>query len=191
MGEPTPQQEFEAEHRAMLRVLTGRAHNVNLDIGTDLMYKLAVVDPKDMDVARFFAYGLLGPDTNGYLGNEEHTARKIAASGIRLVFDAHRTTTTPTLKNGQPGKTKIAYGDIEDATKWLWKFIDGAKNAGELYGCTLIAFAAQHYAHDLALPVVKGTPRWCRSRATGRPARHSSVSPKRSPRLLQAAATSP
>ncbi len=117
------------------------------------MHKLAVVDPDDMDVARFFVYGLLGPDTNSYLGNEDrHAARKIAASGIRLVFDAHRTTTTPTLKNGQPGKTKIAYGDVEDATKWLWKFIDGAKNAGELYGRALVAFAAQHYAYDLVLP---------------------------------------
>lgn len=150
--ERTPQQELEAEHRATLRALTDRAHNVNLDLGTDLMHKLAVVDPENLDVARFFAYGLLGPDTNGYLAGEEHTARKIAANGIRLVFDAHRTTTTPTLKNGQPGKTKIAYGDIEDATKWLWKFIDGAKNAGELYGRALVVFAAQHYAYELVLP---------------------------------------
>jgi len=150
--EPTPQQALEAEHRATLRSLTGRAHNVNLDLGTGLMHKLAVVDPNDMDVARFFAYGLLGPDTKAYLGTDDHTALTIAATGIRLVIEEHRTTTTPTLKNGQKGKTKVAYGDVEVAARWLWKFIDGAKTAGELYGRALVAFAAQHYAHSLVLP---------------------------------------
>ena len=45
-----------------------------------------------MDVARFFAYGLLGPDTSSYLGTGDHVARTIAANGIRLVLDEHRTT---------------------------------------------------------------------------------------------------
>ena len=35
---------------------------------------------------------------------------------------------------------------------WLWKFVDGAKTAGELYGRVLVVFAAQHYAFQLALP---------------------------------------
>jgi ParB/RepB/Spo0J family partition protein len=153
-GKPdrTPQQQLEAEHRAAMRTLTARMHNVNLDLGTELLHKLAVVDPQDMDVARFFAHGLLGPDTKGYLAKDEHTALTIAATGIRLVIDEHRTTTTPTLKSGHKGKTKVAYAEVEDATKWLWKFIDGAKTAGELYGRALVAFAAQHYAHDLVLP---------------------------------------
>jgi len=152
-GKPqrTPQQQLEAEHRTAMRTLTARMHNVNLDLGAELLHKLAVVDPGDIDVARFFAYGLLGPDTRGYLGNEEHTARTIAATGIRLVIEEHRTTTTPTLKSGQTGKTRVAYGEVEDAGKWLWKFIDGAKSAAELYGRALVAFAAQHYAHDLVL----------------------------------------
>jgi hypothetical protein len=49
--------------------------------------------------------------------------RAIAANGIRLVLDEHRATTTPTLKSGQPGKTKVAYGDVDDAAAWLWKFV--------------------------------------------------------------------
>jgi hypothetical protein len=57
------------------------------------------------------------------LGTSAHTARRIAANGIRLVVDEHRQTTTPTRKDGTPGKTKVTYGEVEDATKWLWKFL--------------------------------------------------------------------
>jgi hypothetical protein len=46
----------------------------------------------------------------------------------------------------------VTYGEPEDALKWLWKFVDGAKTAGELYGRTLVVFACQHYACQLALP---------------------------------------
>jgi hypothetical protein len=64
------------------------------------------------------------------------------------VLDEHRTTTMPTLKSGQPGKKKVTYGEPEDALKWLWKFVDGAKSAGELYGRTLVVFACQHKTFD-------------------------------------------
>ncbi|MDQ6811028.1 MAG: ParB/RepB/Spo0J family partition protein [Actinomycetota bacterium] len=153
--ERTPQQTLDAEHRATLRQLTVRAHGTNLDLGAALLGKLASVDPGDMDVARFFAYGLLGPDERGYLGTGDHTVATIAANGIRLVIAEHRTTTTPTLKSGEPGKTKVAYGEVEDAAAWLWKFVDGANSAGELYGRVLVVFAAQNYAHDLVLPASK------------------------------------
>ena len=105
-----------------------------------------------MDVARVFAYGLLGPESSSYLGTGDHVARTIAANGLRLVLDEHRTTTTPTLKSGKPGKTKVTYGDTDDAVRWLWRFVDGAKTAGELYGRVLVVFAAQHYASQLVLP---------------------------------------
>ncbi|HTZ62675.1 MAG TPA: ParB/RepB/Spo0J family partition protein [Solirubrobacteraceae bacterium] len=147
----TPEQELEAEHRATLRQLTVRAHNTNLDLGAALLQKLATVDPNDMDVARFFAYGLLGPDRAGFLGTGEHTVATLAANGVRLVFDQHRTTTTATLKNGKPGVTKVVYGEPADAAAWMWKFLDGARNAGELYGRVLVLFAAQHYVNDLVL----------------------------------------
>lgn len=153
--ERTPQEKLDAEHRATVRQLTARAHGTNLDLGAALLQKLASVDPSDMDVARFFAYGLLGPDERGYLGTGEHTVATIAANGIRLVIDQHRTTTTPTLKSGEPGKTKVSYGEVEDAAAWLWKFVDGARSAGELYGRVLVVFAAQNYAHDLVLPTSK------------------------------------
>jgi ParB/RepB/Spo0J family partition protein len=121
--ERTPREDADVEHRAQAREFTRRAHNVNLDLGTALLDGLAAVDPASIDVARFFAYGLLGPDTPNYLGTGDHVARTIAANGIRLVLDEHRTTETPTLKSGQPGKTKVTYGEPESAVKWLWKFV--------------------------------------------------------------------
>ncbi len=131
--ERTPREELDVEHRATLRELTRQAHGTNLDLGASLLTELAAVAPDDMDVARVFAFGLLGPESSSYLGTGDHVARTIAANGLRLVLDEHRTTTTPTLKSGKPGRTKVAYGDVDVAAKWLWRFVDGAKTAGELF----------------------------------------------------------
>jgi ParB/RepB/Spo0J family partition protein len=150
--ERTPREDADAEYRAQAREFTRRAHNVNLDLGAALLDQLATVDPASIDVARFYCYGLLGPETAHYLGTGDHAARTIAANGIRLVLDEQRTTEAPTLKSGQPGKIKVTYGEPENALKWLWRFVDGAKTAGELYGRTLVVFACQHYANQLALP---------------------------------------
>ncbi|MCW2953210.1 MAG: hypothetical protein JWQ48_2380 [Conexibacter sp.] len=150
-SERTPVQEAEAEHRAQTRELTRQAHGVNLDLGAALMQNLGVVDPDDMNVARFFVRGLLGPESSYYLGTNDHAARVIAENGIRLVVEQFRETTTPTLRSGRPGRTRVAYGDVADASKWLWTYIDGAKTAGELYGRGLVAFAAQTYALQLVL----------------------------------------
>jgi ParB/RepB/Spo0J family partition protein len=149
--ERTPRQKLDAEHRTMTRQFAARAHTTNLDLGSALMQNLAVIDPGEMDVARFFAYGLLGADSPGLIGGGNRTVATIAANGIRLVIEQHRKTTTPRLKNGTLDKTKVAYGEIEDATAWLWTFLDGAKNAGELYGRALVVFASQHYAQQLVL----------------------------------------
>jgi hypothetical protein len=46
----------------------------------------------------------------------------------------------------------VTYHDPDDAMKWLWKFVNGAKTAGELYGRVLVVYAAQHYASQLVLP---------------------------------------
>ena len=147
----TPREELDTEHRANLREFTRQAHLVNLDLGTALLKDLTV-SPDDANVARFFAWGLLGPQSAGYLGTSDHTARTIAANGVRLVVEEHRTTTTPRLKSGKPGKTKVAYGEVDDAAKWLWKFVAGAKTAAEIYSRALVVFAAQHYASQLVLP---------------------------------------
>jgi ParB/RepB/Spo0J family partition protein len=153
--ERTPAELLEADHRAAVREHTAQAHGVNLDLGAALAHELATVDPEDLDVAKFFAYGLLGPDSTHYLGTDDHTARTIAANGIRLVLDEHRATETPTLKSGQPGKTKVTYAEPDQASAWLWKFVAGAQTAGELYGRTMVVFAAQHYALQLVLPTSK------------------------------------
>jgi ParB/RepB/Spo0J family partition protein len=154
-ADPTPRQKLDEEHRASLREYKRRAHGTNLDLGSALLQKLATVDPGDMDVARFFAYGLLGPDCQNF-GSDNHTVAAIAANGIRLVFDEHRTTTTPKLKSGALGKTKVTYGEVKDAAAWMWKFIEGAQDASELYGRVLVVFASQHYAQQL---VASDSPR--------------------------------
>ena len=153
--ERTPREQLDSEHRASVRELARQAHGTNLDLGTALLTQLATVAADDIDVARFFAYGLLGPDASHYGGRENDVAQAIAANGLRLVLDEHRTTETPTLKSGKPGKTKVAYCEPEVAAKWLWRFVDGAKTAGELYGRALVVFAAQHYATQLVLPASK------------------------------------
>lgn len=150
-AQSTPEQTLAAEHRASVREFTRRAHNVNLDLGAHLRQKLATVDPGEINVARFFAYGLLGSEHGSYAARRDPAVQVIAANGIRLVFDAHRKTTTPILKTGKRGKTKVAYGETQEAVKWLWGFIDAAKTAGELYGRTLTVYACEHYAQQLVL----------------------------------------
>ena len=76
-------------------------------------------------------------------------------SGIRLVIDEFRTDVTKTLKSGERGRLRIDYGDPHkpgEAVKWMWKFIDGAKTAGELYGRALVVIAAEQYASRLVVP---------------------------------------
>ena len=65
---------------------------------------LAVVDPGDMDVARFFAYGLLGPDSLSQLGAGDHVVATIAANGIRLVI-ARRPSVLPRSRKDTARKT--------------------------------------------------------------------------------------
>jgi ParB/RepB/Spo0J family partition protein len=153
--ERTPREQLDSEHRATVREFARQAHGTNLDLGAALLTQLATVAADDIDVARFFAYGLLGPDASNYGGREDDVAHTIVANGLRLVLEEHRTTTTPMLKSGARGKTKVAYCEPEVAAKWLWRFVDGAKTAGELYGRALVVFAAQHYATQLVLAASK------------------------------------
>lgn len=149
---PTERQKLEAKHRATERALKAQAHGTNLDLGAALIKNLAAVDPREMDVARFFVYGILGTEQSY---KRDTLVEVIAANGIRLVIGEHRETTTPRLKSGGRGKTKVSYAEPEAAIAWLWKFIDGAKDARELYGRGLVVFAAQHYASQLVLPKSK------------------------------------
>jgi hypothetical protein len=47
------------------------------------------------------------------------------------------------------------YREVDDAAAWLWKFVDGAMSARELYGRVIVVFAAQHCAKQLALAASK------------------------------------
>ena len=112
---------------AQLRALADQAHGANLDLGVSLMHALAVVDPADIDVARFLVYALLGADhdSSPYTQTGERIAR-IAAGGVRLVIDELRSDVTKTRKDGSRGRLRIDYGDHRNpdaALTWLWKYI--------------------------------------------------------------------
>ncbi|RKQ92976.1 ParB/RepB/Spo0J family partition protein [Solirubrobacter pauli] len=154
------------ERDASLRGLADQAHGANLDLGQSLLHGLSVVDPADMHVARFFVYGLLGPDWDAspYTQTGDRVQR-LAANGIRLVVGELRQDVTKTRKDGTPGRLRMDYGDHrkpEAAVKWLWRYIDGAKTAGELYGRALVVIAAEQYASRLVLPAGHRMPatRW-------------------------------
>ena len=107
-------------------------------------------------MAKFFVYGLLGGDYDGspYTQSGELVA-ELAVRGIRLVIEEFRADVTKTLKDGSRGKLRIDYGDPkqpEAALKGLWRYVDGAKTAGELYGRALVVIAAEHYATQLVVP---------------------------------------
>lgn len=151
---------------AQMRELADQAHGVNTDVGTALINSLASVDPAGMDVARFFVYALLGSDPDGspYTQTGDRVAR-ITAGGVRLVIEELRTDITKTRKDGSRGRLRYDYGDHRDpqaAVAWLWKFIDGAKTADELYGRALVVIAAEQHASRLVVNGSRRTPasRW-------------------------------
>ena len=148
-----------------LRELAEQAHGVNLDLGTGLLRGLSAVDPADMDVARFFVFALLGADydRSPYTQAGERVAR-LAVSGIRLVIGDFRADVTKTKKDGTRGRLRIDYGDPrepDDLIAWLWRFIDGAKTAGELYGRALVVIAAEQHASRLVVPTSQRTHPTC------------------------------
>ena len=81
------------------------------------------------------------------------------------MIDELRTDVTKTRKDGSRGRLRIDYGDYRDpqaALAWLWKFIDGAKTAGELYGRALVVIAAEQHATRLVVASSQRMPatRW-------------------------------
>jgi hypothetical protein len=143
------------EHGRRMRTLAGQAHNANTDLGWALRNGLAVVDPGDMTVARFLVYALLEGDGDGGYGSAGERARDLAARGVRLVVEEFRSDVTKTRKDGSRGALRIDYGTPQDTAatrEWLWKYLDGAKSAGELYGRALVVIAAERYALRMVLP---------------------------------------
>jgi ParB/RepB/Spo0J family partition protein len=154
------------ERDAQLRELTDQAHGANLDLGHALLHNLTNVDAADIEVARFFVYAVLGADhdSSPYTQTGDRIAR-IAAGGVRLVVDELRSDVTKPRKDGSRGRLRIDYGDHrnpEAGLAWLWKFVDGAKTAGELYGRALMVIAAEQHATRLVVPSNQRMPatRW-------------------------------
>ncbi len=123
--------ELERSHRRAMRELAATAHGANLDLGESLRSGLGIVDPADINVARFFVYGLLGPDThNSY--NLNNPVSAIALRGIRLVNPDFREDVTKTRQDGSKGALRIVYGDGRDHAdhaSWLWKYLAGANSS--------------------------------------------------------------
>ena len=150
---------LEKKHRSEIRQLAATAHNANLDLGDSLRNGLTVVDSDDINVARFFVYGLLGEeDPNGWATDTVESA--IALRGIRFVIGDFREDQTKERKDGSRGALRIVYGDgeaHENQSHWLWKYLDGARSAGELYGRALVVIAAEQYASRLVVPASQQT----------------------------------
>jgi hypothetical protein len=158
-GEIDPAAEAQRDHRRRLSEISEDAHGANLDLGRQLIDGLSTVDPADMTVARLFCFATLGADWHGSgYGNTGERVHQLAVHGIRYVIDEFREDVTKTRKDGSKGKLRIDYGDshasgtAEPAVKWMWKFVEGAKTAGELYGRALVVIAAEHYASRLVVP---------------------------------------
>jgi ParB/RepB/Spo0J family partition protein len=155
----TPEAAASREKTHRLSAIAEDAHGANLDLGRALMSGLSTVDPNSMDVARCFVFGLLGADWRaGSYSEAGKQVHHLAIYGIRYVVDEFRQDVTKTRKDGSMGKLRIDYGKPSDsatgeaAVRWMWKFVDGAKTAGELYGRALVVIAAEHYATQLVVP---------------------------------------
>jgi hypothetical protein len=75
----------------------------------------------------------------------------IAAAGLRICIDELSSVQINKLKSGKDGKPRVICADVADAERWMWKFVDGAKTAGELYGRALVVLWAAHDALDEVL----------------------------------------
>ena len=123
------------------------AHGTNLDLGAALLGKLASVDPGGhgrravlrLRPARPRRVRI--PRHGRPHGRDDRRATAFVSSSSSTAR-----TETPTLKSGQArGRPRSPTATLAEAVAWLWKFLDGARNAGELYGRVLVVFAAQHY----------------------------------------------
>jgi ParB-like nuclease domain len=80
---------------------------------------------------------------------------RLAARGIRLVIEEFRTDVTKTRKDGTRGALRVDYGDPrkpEQPIAWIWKWLDLARSAGDLYGRCVVILAAEQYASRLVVP---------------------------------------
>jgi hypothetical protein len=69
---------------------------------------------------------------------------------------------TKTRKDGSRGRLRIDYGDARQpdaALRWLWRYVDAGRTAGELYGRCIVVIAAEQYAARMVLPASQRTYR--------------------------------
>ena len=77
------------------------------------------------------------------------------------MIDELRSDVTKTRKDGSRGRLRIDYGEHRNpdaALTWLWKYLDAAKTAGELYGRALVVIAAEQHATRMVVPSSQRMP---------------------------------
>jgi len=105
---------------------------------------------------------LLGADYASGYGQAGERIHHLAVAGIRLVIGELRADVTKTRKDGTRSRLRIDYGDARQpdaALKWLWRYVDAGKTAGELYGRAIVVIAAEQYAARMVLPASQRTYR--------------------------------
>jgi hypothetical protein len=83
---------------------------------------------------------MLGADwaTGGY-GETGKLVHRLAVHGVRYVIADFRQDVTRSRKDGSRGRLRIDYGDpraaetAQPAVAWLWRHVDGAETAGQLF----------------------------------------------------------
>jgi hypothetical protein len=153
-----PLETLEREHRGALRGFAEQARPANLALGDALLKHGALADPADLDVARVFVYGLLGArshfrdDGRVAQGYDLKRAGQLAVHGLRLCIGELSSAETATRADGTAGRTRVEYAAPGDAEAWMWRFVDGASNAAELYGRALVVLWAADCALQEVLP---------------------------------------
>ena len=101
-----------------------------------------------------------GPRRRQLAAQDRERITRAAAGGIRLVVDELRTDVTKTHKDarGRLRHNDVEHRDPQAAIAWLWRFLDRAKSAGELYGRALVIIGAEQNASRLAVPSSQRMP---------------------------------
>jgi hypothetical protein len=149
-----------------MRELSDQAHGVNPDVGAELLNGLSAVDPTDVNVAKFVVYSLLGADYDDSPYTQQ--GERVRAAG--RLWNPARDRAVPRRRHQDPqGRCQRRAPDRhgngrepQEPVRWLWKYVDGARTAGEIYALALVVIAAEKYASGLVVPTSQRThpTRW-------------------------------
>jgi ParB/RepB/Spo0J family partition protein len=115
----------------------------------------------DVDVARFFAGRLFGPEPSftdkgaiSHLGMGPSSAWEPVLDRVRIcVPELSKVVTPVSEKTGKEGKPKVEYATHAETWKWVTKYLDGAKTPEEIFGRHLVlaGLGIESIAHAFAV----------------------------------------